>query len=157
MRSLVLGLGNDLLADDAAGLLAARAVRAGGACGADVVESALSGLALLDLLAGYDRAVVIDAVRTGRCPPGTIHEWGPEDLDQVVAPSPHYAGLPEIIAIASEMRLPFPREIRILAVEVADPETIGGAVHEAVLRAIPEVAARARERLARWREDPAHA
>ena len=54
---------------------------------ADVVESAASGLALIEDFAGYDRAIVIDAILTGRHPPGRIIEMALTDLGPVVAPS----------------------------------------------------------------------
>jgi len=145
MRTLVLGLGNEFLCDDAVGILAARALkqRLNGRCDVEVVESALAGLALVEILAGYERAIIIDAVRTGRSPAGTIYELGPEDLDPAIAPSPHYAGLPEVLAVAKGLKLKFPKEIRILAMEVEDPYTIGCELSEPVKRKLPELISRA--------------
>src|SRR5512142_1525276 len=76
MRLLVLGLGNEFAGDDAVGVLAVRAVRDAapnttGNIATDVVESAGSGLTLLEIFAGYDRAVVVDSIHTERHPPGT--------------------------------------------------------------------------------------
>jgi hydrogenase maturation protease len=147
MKTLVLGLGNELLSDDAVGILAARALKPRLDGRADVVESALSGLALLDLFIGYDRAIIIDAIQTGKSSPGTVLEISPADLDAVRAPSAHYCGLPELLAIARELALDFPREIAILGVEVADPLTIGGPVSEPVQRAIPEIVRRVSSRI----------
>ena len=73
MRTLVLGLGNEYAGDDAIGVLAVRALRGELAKGADVVESAASGLALLEVFAGYDRAVIADSIRTGPQPGGHDH------------------------------------------------------------------------------------
>ena len=126
MRTLVLGLGNELAADDAVGLLAVRAVSEDVAGAADVVESSASGMALIELFAGYDRALVVDAIRTGRNPPGTIIELALDDVGRVVAPSLHHAGLPEMAAVAQRLGLRFPLETHVLAVEVLDPYTIGG-------------------------------
>ena len=150
MRTLVLGLGNELAADDAVGLLVARAVRARVEGAADVVESSASGIALIEVLAGYDRAVVVDSVQTGRNPPGTITELGLEDVGRVVAPSLHNAGLPELAAVANRLDLPFPSETRVLAVEVLDPYTLGGPVSEPVAAAVEELVRRVRAHVARW-------
>ena len=100
MRTLVLGLGNEFAADDAVGVLAVRALRAELTGAADVVESSASGMALIEVFAGYDRAVVIDSISTGRNPAGTIIEFGLADLGRVAAPSLHQAGLPEMSAVA---------------------------------------------------------
>jgi hydrogenase maturation protease len=156
-RTLVLGLGNDLLADDAVGIEAARRLKAVPDSRADVCESSLSGVALMDLLVGYDRAILIDAVQTGTAPPGTIRELSPADLGQVIAPSPHYAGIPEMLALAQQLELVFPREIKILAIEVADATTIGGTISPAVEAALPEIEKRVREHLAEWEVDGHHA
>lgn len=153
MRTLVLGLGNELLGDDAVGILAARALRERLAGRADVMESSLAGLALLDLLVDYDRVIIIDCVKTGHRPPGTLYELGPEDLDPVIAPSPHYAGLPELLAVATALELHAPRTIRIFALEVQDPYTVGVMPCDAVRQALPRLVERVRRQVQRWEEE----
>ena len=59
-RILVLGLGNDILGDDAVGLLAARRLRAFLPASVDVLEAAGGGIGLLDVLEGYDCALLLD-------------------------------------------------------------------------------------------------
>ncbi|MFN4217830.1 MAG: hydrogenase maturation protease [Candidatus Bipolaricaulia bacterium] len=147
MKALILGLGNELLGDDAVGILAARTLKERLKDKADVVESSLSGMALLDLFIGYERAIIIDAVKTGRTPPGTIYELSPADLGAVLAPSPHYAGLPELIATAQALHLDFPKEIKIFALEVEDLYTIGGKLSPAVARAVGELVQRVEQAL----------
>ncbi len=153
MRTLVLGLGNELAGDDAAGLLAARAVREDLEGLADVVESGASGIALIEELAGYDRAVVVDAIRTSRRPPGGVGGRDLSDLGPPVAPSLHQAGLAELAAVAARLGLPFPARTVVMAVEVVDPYTIGGPMSEPVRRAPPELARRIRVQVERWRDE----
>ena len=141
-KTLVMGLGNEILADDAVGVLVARQLKDELAGRADVISCAMHGLALLELFIGYDRAILIDAIQTGKNPPGTITELRGEDLDKVYAPSPHYAGVPEMLELAEQLELDFPNEFRIFAVEVEDMRTIGGPVTSAVAAAIPAVCER---------------
>jgi hydrogenase maturation protease len=150
MRTLVLGLGNDIAGDDAVGVLVARAVREDVAGAADVVESSASGMALLEILAGYDRAVVVDSIRTGRHLPGTVTELALTEVGAVVAPSLHHTGLPELAVVAERLGLGFPAETRVLAVEVLDPYTLGAPLSEPVAGAIGDVARRVREEVERW-------
>jgi hydrogenase maturation protease len=150
MRTLVLGLGNELAGDDAVGLLVARALRDEVRGRADVVESSASGLALIELFDGPDRAIVVDAIRTGRNPPGTISEMSVAHVGRVVAPSLHQAGLPELAAVAERLGLRFPAETRVLAVEVEDPYTLGAGLSEPVARAVDELVARAHDLIERW-------
>jgi len=161
MKILVLGLGNELLSDDGAGIWAARRLRdvLVGQDGGEVtvVESAMSGVALLELFIGYDRAVIVDAIQTGARSPGSIVELSARDLAAVVAPSPHYAGLPELLALARQLHLKFPREIRILAVEAGDLQTIGGPVSSGVEKALPELVQRVLTLIASWKKVSARA
>jgi hydrogenase maturation protease len=143
-KTLVLGLGNDLIADDAIGILAARRLRGMVDGRADVCESSLHGLALLESFLGYDHAVIVDAMQTGSHPPGTIVELSPEGLRPVDVPSPHFAGLPELIELAGRLELPFPSRIRILAVEVQDTVAVGGPMTPAVRDALDALCDRVR-------------
>ncbi len=150
MRTLVLGLGNELAGDDAIGLLVARTLRAELAETVDVVESSASGMALIEIFSGYDRALVVDSIKTGRKPPGTITELTLAEVGRVVAPSLHHAGLPEMAAVADRLGLDFPAETRVLAIEVVDPYTIGATLSEPVAGALDELVRRAREQIERW-------
>lgn len=71
MKVLILGMGNPILSDDGVGLHIARSLE-GHFAGTDVRTSALIGLNLLDIVAGYDQVFVIDAIQDGRHPPGTV-------------------------------------------------------------------------------------
>lgn len=153
MKLLVVGLGNDLLSDDAIGVFAARELskKVGGL--ADVIDCDLTGIALLDILAGYDKAIIIDAICTGKNPLGTIIEMTPEDLRAIPGTSPHYTGLPEVITIANRLSLDFPDEIKILAVEVAEPLTIGGKLSEPVAKALNRLVQYAKAYLQYWEKE----
>jgi hydrogenase maturation protease len=152
MKTLVLGLGNELLGDDAIGPAATRILRRRLGSGTDVVTSSQSGLALFETLVGYDRAIIIDAIQTGKSPPGTIHELTPADLDFVQAPSPHYAGLPEMFTLARELQVEFPQEILILAIEAVDASTIGGKMSAPVRKVLPQVILQVERQVAAWAE-----
>ena len=150
MRTLVLGLGNEYAGDDAVGVLAVRALRGKLAGGADVVESAASGLALLEVFAGYDRAVIADSIRTGRSPAGTIVEVRLADLGLATAPSLHQAGIPELTAVARRLGMGFPDQTRVLAVEVAGPLMFGAPLSKPVAAAVAPLGRRVLEQVQRW-------
>ena len=81
-RCLLLALGNDILKDDGVGLAAAGLLRSEFKEAVDIVEAPGTGLALLELLAGYDRALLLDAIFTGNAPPGTVLEFSREDFQK---------------------------------------------------------------------------
>ena len=136
MRTLVLGLGNDLAGDDAVGIVAVRRLRERLDGDVDVVESSASGMALIEILSGYERAIIVDAMRTGRQPAGTIVRMDLSEVGDVVAPSLHQAGLPELAAVADRSAIAFPSETAVLAVEVEDPFTLGAPMTPAVEAAV---------------------
>lgn len=148
---LVLGLGNDILTDDAVGLRIAAAVREllAGDSNIEVKATTEMGLALLDEIAGREAVVLVDSVQTGRAPPGHLHEFGPGDLSRVLTTSPHFLGVGETLALGNLLGLPMPRQVRIFAIEVNDPFTLGTdltpAVQQAVTAAVDRVTAQARE------------
>jgi hydrogenase maturation protease len=147
---LVLALGNDILGDDAVGLLAARRLAAALPEGIEVVEAPGGGLALLDLLEGRERALILDAILTGNFPAGTVLEFATADFAKVEAPSPHFAGLPEVLRMVEVLGIPFPSDIRILAMEVADPYEVREGLTPPVERALPALVERAREIVQSW-------
>jgi hydrogenase maturation protease len=156
MKTLVLGLGNDLLGDDGVGILIARTLAARLNGQVKVVESSVSGIGLLDVLAGYDRAIIIDALVTADSTPGTIVELCPDHLRAITNPSPHFTGLPEMIAIARQLQLDFPRDFRLLGVTIRDALTVGGPLCEPVIKAVEPAATRIEKILQGWEEESAN-
>jgi hydrogenase maturation protease len=95
--------------------------------------------------------VIIDALQSGQHPPGSILELNPSDLRPVKTPSPHYAGLPEMLAMARQYQWQFPEEIRIFAVEVEDALTIREGLSPSIRNAIPELVKRVMAQVDAWR------
>jgi len=146
-RTLVLGLGNPILSDDAVGVRVAEAVRAalGPDPGVDVEEASVGGLSLMERMIGYDRVILIDALTAGLGAPGSVHRLDLADL-HALSPtehsgSPHDATLTTALAVGHRMRLPLPREISIFAVEVENVIDFGEEPTPAVARAIPQAVA----------------
>ncbi|MBN2506532.1 MAG: hydrogenase maturation protease [Verrucomicrobia bacterium] len=143
MPLLVLGLGNDILTDDAVGLHAARhlARHFDGSHEVHVLETMEMGLALLDFMAGYRNVILVDAIQTGTAPPGTVHEIDPDTVPRLAGRTPHFLGVGETLALGRLLGLPMPERVRIFAVEVADPFTLGTQMTEPLQRALPAVIA----------------
>lgn len=115
MSILVMGLGNDLLADEGVGVHAARALAAKNPN--DHVTILEVGTALLDalpLLEKADRVIVLDAVKAGG-PPGSIYFMPYEDFERKRAiPSMHGFDLWRVLALAGRE---VPPEVTVLGVE----------------------------------------
>jgi hydrogenase maturation protease len=119
-------LGNDLLSDDSIGL---RIVDAARECLADcknvtVLKSAEMGLALLDLVVGFDGLILVDAIQTGHAPPGFVHLLDPGNLKVLPTRSPHFVGVGEVLSLGRKLGHAMPGRVQIFAIEVEDPFTV---------------------------------
>jgi len=144
---LVLCLGNDLRGDDGVGWAIADALEADPPAGAVVRRSAMSGFYLLDELVGVDRAIVVDAIQTGRRPPGAVLEFTMGAAAGPAGPSPHAVGLPTVVDIGRRSGLALPNRIDVVAVEVEDMFRLAEGLSDTVRRAIPAAVAAVRRRL----------
>jgi hydrogenase maturation protease len=147
---LVLALGNDIMGDDAAGLVAARELKEEFGGVIDIFEVASAGFGLIDILEGYKKVLIVDSIPAAQGSEGNILELSEEDFPKQVAWSPHYVGLPEIIAVAKKLDMEFPDEIKILVLEIADLGTIHEGLSPEITGRIPQFVERARTVLNSW-------
>ena len=139
---MVLGLGNPILTDDGVGIHVVRGAAARCSTAKDVTfaEASVGGLRLLDLLAGYDRAVMVDAIQTHGGRPGDVYRLDPGQLQASLhSGSTHDLSLPGALELGwgIGMALPTDEDIVIIAVEVEDVLAFGEACTRAVADAIP--------------------
>jgi hydrogenase maturation protease len=172
--TLVLGLGNPILTDDGVGIHVARAVAArlrsqpDLADGVGFAEASVGGLRLLELVAGYERVILVDAIQTPDGLPGDIYRFSPAEslgaggddprssLDRDYSNRPRcssygtmHAGSTHDLSLQGAlawgrhngMALPDDDDILIVAVEAQDVLTFGETCTPAVAAAIPRAAA----------------
>ena len=142
-KTLILGLGNPILSDDGVGPAVARELE--GRIDprvATVTEASLGGLNLLDLLVGYERVIIIDAIKTEDGKPGQIYRLDPAALITTrYAASPHDVNLATALELGKKLGLAMPQKIDIFAIEVSDTENFSEECTPAVAAAIPTCAA----------------
>ncbi|MDD5094451.1 MAG: hydrogenase maturation protease [Dehalococcoidia bacterium] len=139
MKTVIIGLGNPILSDDGVGPRVA-AVLEERLKGQDLTvrETSLGGLSLVDLLAGYDRAIIIDAIQTVNGKPGEIYHLDAKDFDHTRhASSPHDLNFATALKFASQMGMVIPQQIDIFAVEAVDVTNFSETCTPEVERAIP--------------------
>jgi len=137
VKTLILGLGNTILCDDGIGIYVVRSLagRLGGA--ADVKEAELAGIDLIEMLKGYDRAYIIDAIQLDGEEPGTVFRMKPDDIRTTPRlASFHDIDLVTALELGMRLELPMPREVVIFGVQVADALTLGEACTAPVERVI---------------------
>ena len=79
--TVIIGMGNPLLSDDGVGIAVAHAVaaRLNRRVNLTVTELHTGGIRLMEAMAGFSRAVVVDAMLTG-APPGTVRRFDQKDF-----------------------------------------------------------------------------
>jgi hydrogenase maturation protease len=150
----LLCLGNDLLADDAFGYLAAEELRKRMPAEVEVVFTANTGFGLIDHLGHATLLVVIDTLVSGTADPGTIYVLEESDIASVSGGSPHYIGLFETLALARKLEMAVPDRLVIVAVEGSDNMTLGGEMHASVRAALPVVIEKVTELVRAMRKVP---
>lgn len=153
-RAIVVGCGNVLRGDDGVGIAAVRLLRQR-LCREDqavrwpgwqlvVVEVGGPGVELLDLLAGAEVALIVDAIAAG-APPGTIHRLAGGALaagGEQQHLSSHAGGLATALALGRAL---FPEQwpgmVAVLGVEPATVR-LGDALSPPVAAALPALIAR---------------
>ncbi|MGC8990348.1 MAG: hydrogenase maturation protease [Verrucomicrobiia bacterium] len=148
---LLLGLGNDILRDDSIGLRVARSLAHdfAGHSAVDVRETTEMGIALLDFLVGYTHAIIVDSIVTGLVPAGTVHLLDIDSIKRLTVHTPHFLGVGETVALGHHLGLPMPTNIRVMAVEVEDPYTLGEALTEPLNAAFPRILEQVRAELSK--------
>ncbi len=127
MRTLVLGIGNVLMGDEAVGVHVANRVADGALpAGVEVLDGGTGGFHLLSCLTDFDTVVIVDATMDGR-PPGSVsilephyasdfprsltaHDIGLRDLVECAA---LVKGLPKLFLVTVSVDAIQPMETRL--------------------------------------------
>jgi hydrogenase maturation protease len=150
----IVGIGNNLLTDDGAGIHALQKVALDNAdedlaC----IDGGTVGLALLDRLSNLDGLIALDAMILGKSP-GSVTVLQGEDMDMHLRNqrgSVHEVGLSDLLD-ALRLRGELPEHRALIGIE---PENMdwGTEPTAAVAAAVPEAAALARQLVHQWRAD----
>ena len=150
MKTLVIGLGNPILTDDGVGVKVAyeveRTLASTNHNDIVVTEASVGGLRLMELMIGYDRVILVDAIiKQNGNKPGTIHHMTLDDL-RSISPTQHSASAHDTSLVTAlemgwQMGLHLPTEFSIYAIEVENVIEFSDQPTAAVAGAIPKVTA----------------
>ncbi len=144
MRAVVLGIGNTILSDEAAGVRAVEALEHAYRMPDDVmvIDGGTSGMEMIEDLSNLDFLIVIDVVKTGAAP-GTVVKIEGEEIPVFFRHklSPHQIALPDVLA-SLELLDTMPKEIIVLGVEPITLE-LGMEMTPTVAAKVPVLAAMA--------------
>ncbi|MBQ0959622.1 hydrogenase maturation protease [Ideonella sp. 4Y11] len=146
---LVLGIGNRLLQDDAAGPLVIDRLAALARPGVRLLDGGTMGLSLLPDIEACDALIVVDAARFGT-EPGTVRVFENEAMDAQALgrkQTVHEVALADLLGAAALQDL-LPSRRALVAVE-PDATALGLSPTPAVRAALPQMVAQVQRLLAR--------
>ena len=141
VKVLVLGVGNPILSDDGVGIHVARELKKRSIPGVDVEELAASGLELLDVVRGYDKVVIIDAIQTTKGKPGELYILEEKDFEKSIhGSSPHGINIATALALGRKL-VPkeMPKEVVFFAFEAEDLVNVSEKLTPKVAKALPRI------------------
>ena len=145
MKILILGIGQSLRSDDGAGLAALHhweetfpITASNASISASEIE--LPGLELLNLLEGFDAAILVDAVQS-TAKPGTIYQLKEADIlgFSEAHQSAHGWGVAETLQLARKLDIDLPRYILLIGIE-GENFSPGISLSQSVIFALDDVA-----------------
>lgn len=146
MKTLLLGMGNPILRDDAVGVRLAADIgqRLGKVPGLDVVAGcSAGGLELLPVIQGYARLIVFDSIRTRGGTPGTWYRFTAADLQETMnLTNVHDTNFATALELGRRLGQDVPAAdmSHIFAVEILDNMTFDDRMTPVLEQAYPEYA-----------------
>lgn len=143
-KCIILGFGSDALSDDG---LPVRIVNELESLlekeKYDFNTSPLGGMELLELLEGYERAVLIDTQKTGKRNPGEIIQFTNENFQETFhLSSQHDLTFLDTLRLAKEMEISFPCDILIIAIEITENKRLSFEFSEVINNKYLEISAK---------------
>ncbi|MGB9599365.1 MAG: hydrogenase maturation protease [Myxococcota bacterium] len=122
MRIVVVGLGSELMGDDAAGLRVIDLLsEKTGFCGVDFKKCFSTGFEVMESIEGYDKAIIVDSVCTGLHRKGEIVniEHGQIKYSKRIS-SFHDFDLMTSVELGRRLNLKVPSDIKIYGIEIEE-------------------------------------
>jgi len=143
VRTLVLGIGNPILGDDGIGFhIVQELAKEMNDENIDVKDTSVNGLNLLELIVGYDKLIVIDAIMTEEAKAGEIYRLKPRSSSETAwsTISLHHLNLATTIQIGKKLfPKEMPGEVIIFAIGAQEVTEVTGEMTARVKEAIPRV------------------
>lgn len=141
MKTIVLGVGNQILGDDGVGVHIANELKKHiNNPNITIDEAITGGMNLLDLILGYDKAIIIDAVKTENGDNGEVIRVPINDFTTMHSCNPHDVSLIEAIKMAKKMGEDrIPQEIIVIGVLMKKmPCEFGEKLSKKIAEAVPK-------------------
>ena len=141
MKTIVIGVGNPILQDDGVGIHVANQLKQH-VNHPDVTfdEALTGGMNLLDLILGYDKAILIDAINIKNARNGEVKRLLLSDFPSIHSNNPHDVSLLEALNLAERLgEKRIPNEIVIIGIVLKEiPYVFGDQLSSKIAAAVPQ-------------------
>jgi hydrogenase maturation protease len=138
-RTVIVGFGNTYCGDDGIGPAVARGVQR--ELGGDLLELSTSALELVERLAGYRLAVIIDALVDEDEPLGTVKPLQLVTGRAIPGLGFHTAGLGTALALARALDMQVPETVRVYGIVIREPRVFTESLSGELAARLPEMVA----------------
>lgn len=150
--TVIIGMGNRLLSDDGVGYAVAVAVaeRLKGRLNLTVTELQVGGIRLMEAMAGFRRAVVVDAMLSG-APAGTLLRFDPKEFVTTKNTfSSHDTDFATAYDLGRMAGVPLPEQVSFWGIEAREFDLFGERFTDEVAAAVPEAVNRIVAEITGW-------
>ena len=144
MKTRIIGIGNTILSDDGIGIYTVRELSRrlhdiDSSAKPDIVETEVAGFALMELMSGWDRVILVDSILFDDIEPGTVVRLGVDNLrTSLKLRSVHEIDLPTALALGRHLGLPMPSHVSVFGIQAEDTTTLGESLSSAGKRGMEE-------------------
>ena len=141
MKTIVLGVGNQILGDDGVGVHVANELKKHIQNPNVIIDEAITGgMNLLDLILGYEKVIVIDAVKTETGENGEVKRIPLNDFSTMHSCNPHDVSLIEAIKMTRKLgETRIPKDIIVIGIMMKHiPCEFGEKLSKNIATAVPK-------------------
>jgi hydrogenase maturation protease len=143
MKTIVLGVGNPILQDDGVGIHVINELREHLKDSRVIMEIAYTGgMNLLDMIRGFDKVILVDAVKQEDSKKGEVKRFSLTEAPAVHSCNPHDVSLSEALLLAKQLgEEHLPQEIVVIGIVVKNTVDFGEHLSREVASAVPTAVA----------------
>jgi hydrogenase maturation protease len=141
MNIIILGVGNQILGDDGVGIHVSDELKKRIKDPNITIDDAVTGgMNLLELLLGYDKAIIVDAVKSNEGKVGEVKRIPLDNFSTMHSCNPHDVSLIEAIEVAKKMgEKRIPQDIIVIGVIMKEiPCEFGEKLSDKIEAAVPK-------------------
>lgn len=152
--TLVVGLGNPILGDDGVGWHVIDELDRKYHGDASLQQACVGGVSLMEIMVGYRRAIIVDAIIDPGATPGSVWCRPLAEVETRIAShldSTHDAPLPAALEAGRAVGAELPADIEVVGIVIERGDVFGEVLSDVVEAAVPVAAAAVEEVLQEWR------